>query len=68
VDDGQAHLEVIRHPKDAGHALRGILSRPPLTVAADETGQCDDTVFHGHRDIGLVDVRVEAKLLLHVPV
>jgi hypothetical protein len=73
VDGGQAHLEIVRHTADAGHAFRCRLGLEFLRVAADEAGQGDHAVLDRHRYIGRVDVRVprvprdsETRSLAHI--
>jgi thioredoxin reductase (NADPH) len=55
VDVGEAHLEVVDHAEDAGHALGVALRFPFVAVAPNEPSQRDDAVLHGCRSACNVD-------------
>lgn len=59
-------LDVVRKAADAFDLLGLAFGFILLAVAADEAGQGDDPVLHGHADVGRVDVGVPAQRRFHV--
>ena len=58
----QAYLDFLGHRAHAFDAFYRALGADFLIVAIDVPGERDNAVFHGHTDVGRVDMRLEFKL------
>lgn len=63
---GELHHEVVRHVKDAGHPMRGLLRSPDIVPAVDRPGEGHDPFGHLDTQLGVGHARVPVQLSLHV--
>ena len=63
VQQGQAHLNVIRHAHNAHHASCRSLRRPLPSIAADKAHHA---IVHSHSNIRLRDRRIAAQFDLDI--
>jgi len=66
VNVGQANLDVIGDARHAGHTFRIFLSLVLLRVAANKSGESDDSIVDTHSNVSRINVRIPSEFVLNV--